>query len=187
MKKTLKNYFENYVEEFKFLITSLKSQEDTLEKIFKTLLKFQKKNQIHIFGNGGSASIASHFSMDLTNNSNIKCFSFNDPSLITCYANDYKFENWISRVIHKYGNKNDLIILISSSGESRNMIKAAKAAKKKKFSKIVTFTGFKKKNSLNRIGDLNIWVDSKKYNIVENVHQFYLLLLVDMLKNKKWY
>ena len=86
--------------------------------------------------------------MDLTNNSNIKCFSFNDPSLITCYANDYKFENWISNVVYKYGNKNDLIILISSSGESRNMIKAAKAAKKKKFSKIVTFTGFKKKTHL---------------------------------------
>ena len=70
------------------------------------------------------------------------------------YSNDFKFENWISRAIHKYGNKNDLIILISSSGESKNMIKAAKAEKKKKFLKIITFTGFKKKNSLNRIGDL---------------------------------
>ena len=148
MKKTLNNYFENYIEEFKFSNYKFKVSRRYIRKIFKTLLKFQKKNQIHIFGNGGSASIASHFSMDLTNNSNIKCFNFNDPSLITCYANDYKFENWISRVIHKYGNKNDLIILISSSGESKNMIKAAKAAKKKKFLKIITFTGFKKKTHL---------------------------------------
>ena len=69
--------------------------------------------------------------MDLTNNSKIKCFSYNDPSIITCYSNDFKFENWISRVIEKYGNKNDLLILISSSGKSKNMINAVTAAKKK--------------------------------------------------------
>ena len=80
--------------------------------------------------------------MDLTNNSKIKCLSYNDPSIITCYANDFKFENWISKAIQKYGNKNDLLILISSSGKSKNMLNAVKAAKNKKFYKIITFTGF---------------------------------------------
>ena len=123
--------------------------------------------------------------MDLTNNSEIKCFSYNDPSIITCYSNDFKFENWISRVIEKYGNKNDLLILISSSGKSKNMIKAVTAAKKKKFHKIITFTGFNYKNTLKQKGDLNIWINSKSYNIVENSHQFLLLLLVDMIKKLK--
>ena len=99
--------------------------------ICDTLSKTKSKNCIHIFGNGGSSSIASHFSMDLTNNSNLKCLSYNDAAIVTCYANDFKFENWISRVITKYGKKNDVLILISSSGTSKNMINALKTARKK--------------------------------------------------------
>ena len=123
--------------------------------------------------------------MDLTNNSKIKCYSYNDPALITCYANDYNYENWVSKAIDKYGKKNDLLILISSSGESKNMLNAIKAARKKKFSNIITFTGFNTKNSLKKLGDINIWINSNVYNIIENSHQFYLLLLVDMIKKFK--
>jgi D-sedoheptulose 7-phosphate isomerase len=185
MKNNKIEFINDYIDKFNSIILNVKPQREKIEKIYKTLIKYQKKNAVHIFGNGGSASIASHFSMDLTNNSEIKCFSYNDPSIITCYSNDFKFENWISRVIEKYGNKNDLLILISSSGKSKNMIKAVTAAKKKKFHKIITFTGFNYKNTLKQKGDLNIWINSKSYNIVENSHQFLLLLLVDMIKKLK--
>lgn len=185
MKDYKKKYIIDYIDKYNLTISEVKSQKKKIEDFYEILIKFQNKNNIHIFGNGGSASIASHFSMDLTNNSQIKCYSYNDPALITCYANDFKYENWISRVIEKYGNKNDLLILISSSGESKNMLNAVKAAKKKKFSKIVTFTGFNIKNSLKKIGDINIWINSKMYNVIENSHQFYLLLLVDMIKKFK--
>jgi D-sedoheptulose 7-phosphate isomerase len=185
MKNSKKNYIVNYIDEFNLTISKVKSQKKEIEKIYKTLVKFQNKKNVHVFGNGGSASIASHFSMDLTNNSKIKCYSYNDPALITCYANDFKYENWISRVIQKYGNKDDLLILISSSGESKNMLNAVTAAKKMKFSKVVTFTGFNIDNSLKKKGDINIWINSKMYNVVENSHQFYLLLLVDMIKKFK--
>tara|TARA_Y100001958_G_C21150469_1_gene486776 strand:- start:515 stop:1075 length:561 start_codon:yes stop_codon:yes gene_type:complete len=184
MENSFFKYLDKYIENFKLKLTEVQSQKNSIKDIFKVLIKYKNKNQVHIFGNGGSASIASHFSMDLTNNSVIKCISYNDPSIITCYSNDFKFENWISRTIFKYGKKNDLLILISSSGESKNMINAVKMAKKKKFSKIITFTGFKKNNSLKKIGNLNLWVDSRNYNVVENIHQFYLLLLVDMIKNR---
>ena len=102
--------------------------------------------------------------------------------IITCYANDFKFENWIARTIKKYGEKGDLLILISSSGESSNMIKAAKSAKKKGFSKIITFTGFEKDNKLSKLGDVNFWISSKDYNKVESAHHLYLLLIVDLIK-----
>ena len=62
------------------------------------------------------------------------------------------------------------------------MLNAVKVAKKMKFSKIVTFTGFDENNSLKKKGDINLWINSKMYNIIENSHQFYLLLLVDMIK-----
>ena len=113
------------------LIQDSGKQVKNFHEFFKILKKDIKKNRVHIFGNGGSATIASHFSMDLTNNSNIKCLNYNDSAIITCFSNDFKYENWIAKVIQKYGDKNDLLILISSSGQSRNMINAVKAAKLK--------------------------------------------------------
>ena len=120
--------------------------------------------------------------MDLTNNSNLRCLSYNDAAIITCYANDFKFENWVSRAITKYGKKNDVLILISSSGTSKNMINGIKAAKRKKLNKIIISTGFEKKNYLSKNSDINFWINLKKYNIIENSHQFYLLMIVDLMK-----
>lgn len=179
-----KNFILQNFKEFKEILDNASSQIDKLASISNLILNLKKRNTIHIFGNGGSASIASHFSMDLTNNSNIKCLNYNDPAIITCYANDFGFENWISRAILKYGNKNDILILISSSGTSKNMINGLKSAQKKNFSSIITFTGFKKKNYLSDNSDFNFWIDSKKYNLIENAHQFYLLTIVDLIKFK---
>ena len=182
MNNPKQKYLDNYIHDFCNTLTKVKSQKKEIEDIFKTLLIYNKKKTVHVFGNGGSASIASHFSMDLTNNSNIKCFNYNDASLITCYSNDFGYENWISRVINKYVKKGDLLILISSSGKSKNMLNAIKIAKLKKIYKVVTFTGFEKNNPLKIRGDLNFWVDSRKYNFIENIHQFWLLMIVDILK-----
>lgn len=172
----------NYIKDFTDNIKDGNLYINDFNRFIEILKKYKKKNHVHIFGNGGSASIASHFSMDLTNNSNIKCFNYNDASLITCYSNDFGYENWISRVINKYVKKGDLLILISSSGKSKNMLNAIKIAKLKKIYKVVTFTGFEKNNPLKIRGDLNFWVDSRKYNFIENIHQFWLLMIVDILK-----
>ena len=74
------------------------------------------------------------------------------------------------------------LILISAGGESKNMINACKYALKKNYFPIVTLTGFKKGNSLSKIGHVNFWVKSSLYNHIENTHQFLLLSLVDALK-----
>jgi len=178
-------FLSNYIQEFCEGINLASNQNKKILSICDILIKTKNKNTIHIFGNGGSSTIASHFSMDLTNNSNLKCLSYNDPAIVTCYANDFKFENWISRVVNKYGKKNDILILISSSGTSKNMVNALKEAKKKKFKKIISFTGFEKKNYLSSNSDINFWIKSKKYNIIENSHQLYLLMIVDLIKKFK--
>ncbi len=191
IKKKLKNFkkeelfLNNNLNRISKLINQSQNQIVKILKIYKILINLKPKNRIHIFGNGGSASIASHFSMDLTNNTNLKCYNYNDPSMITCFANDFGFENWIVKAVRKYGEKKDILILISSSGKSKNMLKAVKSAKEKKFSKVITFTGFDKSNPLRKKGDLNIYIDSKDYNHVENLHQIMLLTLVDMIKNFK--
>ena len=80
--------------------------------------------------------------------------------------------------------KKDILILISSSGKSKNMINACKAAKKKNF-KIITLTGNKKNNPLSKLGNINLWVDSNVYNHVENIHQIWLLSICDLIKLNK--
>ena len=109
------------------------------------LAGFTNKRKVMIFGNGGSAAIANHFSVDLTKNSKIRCVNFNESSLLTCFSNDFGYENWVKKTLEFHGNRKDMIILISSSGESKNMINACKFALKRKYFSIVTFTGFKKK------------------------------------------
>lgn len=183
-----KNFLYEY---FNDLADIVKPNDDIIQKLefLKDLIiKVRKKNcKVMIFGNGGSASIASHFSLDLTKNANIRCLNLNEASLITCFANDYGFSNWVSKSIKFYGDKGDLLILISSSGKSKNMINAAKIAKKYKISNVVTLTGFSKKNLLKKNGDLNFWVESKSYNYIENIHQIWLLSVVDLIIGKREY
>ena len=140
-----------------------------------------------IFGNGGSAAIASHVSVDLTKAANIRSVNFNEADLITCFANDYGYERWIEKAIDFYADNKDILILISSSGKSPNMINACKTARSKKMSKIITFTGHDKNNPLSKLGDINFWINSKAYNFVENLHQVWLLAIVDLIIGKREY
>ena len=174
------NFFKKYLEQQKKLLSLNNATEIKLERVKKVLENIKKnKRKVMIFGNGGSAAIANHFSVDLTKNSKIRCVNFNESSLLTCFSNDFGYENWVKKTLEFHGNRKDMIILISSSGESKNMINACKFALKRKYFSIVTFTGFKKNNSLSKLGHVNFWVDSKKYNHIENTHQFLLLSLAD--------
>ena len=140
-----------------------------------------------IFGNGGSAAIASHFSVDLTKNAKIRCVNFNESDLITCFSNDYGFERWVEKAIEFYGDEGDSLILISSSGSSQNMLNGAKAGRKVGLNSIITLSGFNQDNPLRSSGDINLWIDSKAYNFVENVHQIWLLSIVDLLIGAREY
>ena len=150
-------------------------------KMKKMLLDIKSSgNKVIIAGNGGSAAMASHVSVDFTKQGGIRTVNFNESDLITCFANDYGYEYWVAKAIEFYGDKGDLIILVSSSGNSLNMVNAAQTAKILGMH-LVTFTGFKSDNILKQKGDLNFWLDSKAYNIVENTHQIWLLLICDLL------
>jgi D-sedoheptulose 7-phosphate isomerase len=183
--KFLDEYFDDFKKIVNFNSDEIKKKLINLKKIFITTKKNKKK--ILIFGNGGSAAIASHFSVDLTKNAKIRCTNYNEPDLITCFSNDFGYERWVEMAIKYYGNKGDVLIVISSSGKSKNMINACIAARKKKFSKIITLTGHLVNNPVKKLGDINLWVNSKAYNYVENIHQFWLLSLVDLVIGKKNY
>ena len=173
-------YLLNYNEKIQILLNSL--EKSKVDKLIKKIISLKKKNKIIIVGNGGSASIASHASVDFTKVLKIRSVNFNEANLITCFANDYGYENWVSKAFESYGIRGDLAIFISSSGKSKNIIRGCKYAKKLGIYTI-TFSGFKKNNILHKSGHLNFWVNSKKYNHVENVHQIWLLSIIDYIKD----
>tara|TARA_B110000967_G_C18865621_1_gene552541 strand:+ start:323 stop:910 length:588 start_codon:yes stop_codon:yes gene_type:complete len=180
-------FLQNYLTDFSDLIKPNKHIISKLIQVRNIFLNTsKKKNKILIFGNGGSAAIASHVSVDLTKNAKIRTVNFNESDLITCFSNDYGFERWIEKAVDFYADKNDTLILISSSGKSKNMINACKAAKRKKV-KVISFTGHTKNNPLSKISDLSLWVNSKAYNFVENTHQIWLLTVCDLIIGKREY
>ena len=160
------------------------NQLESVAELIKTTCDYG--NKILIFGNGGSAAISSHFSVDLTKNAGLRCVNFNEADLITCFANDYGFEHWVEKAVDFYGDKGDLLIVISSSGSSKNMLYGVKAARNGKFKAVVTLSGFAD-NPLRQLGDINLWVDSKAYNFVENIHQVWLLAIVDLIIGSREY
>ncbi len=145
-----------------------------------------KKRRVFIAGNGGSSSIASHVSVDLTKVVGIKCMNFNESNLITCFTNDYGQGQWLKKSLELYSDKKDIIILISSSGKSKNILNAAKYSIKRG-NKVIVMTGFNKNNPLNKLVNDPIWINSKAYNIIENFHQIILLMSCDNVLGSIYY
>jgi D-sedoheptulose 7-phosphate isomerase len=188
MEKTMDNklWFKDY---FNLFQDSLFDKEivDDLIKI-KTLWEkaHANKNKIIFAGNGGSAAMSSHCAVDLTKNAGIRAINFNEADLITCFSNDYGYEKWIEKALKFYGNAGDIIVLISSSGKSENILNAAEKAKLMNI-KVITLSGFNSDNNLRSKGDINLWVNSKAYNIVEMVHHIWLLSIVDSIIGSPFY
>ena len=155
-----------------------------IEQATKLILKLNKKNKIILAGNGASASISSHISIDFTKAARIRAINFNEANLLTCFSNDFGYENWIKKALDYYAFKDDIMILVSSSGKSKNIINAAKFAKKRRM-KIITLSGLNIKNPLKKIGDINFFVNSKNYNVVETTHLTILLAIVENIISQK--
>lgn len=144
--------------------------DDAINQILLRLKALKKNdNKIMFIGNGGSAGICSHQAIDYWKNGKIPAIAFNDPSLLTCISNDYGYEHVFEKPIEMFAKKNDVLIAISSSGKSKNILNGAKIAKKKG-AFVVTMSGLSKSNPLRKRGDLNFYVPSNSYGHVEISH-----------------
>jgi D-sedoheptulose 7-phosphate isomerase len=139
-----------------------------------------KGGKIIFVGNGGSAAMASHLSVDLTKAAHIRAINFNEADLLTCFANDFGYEHWVARALEAYADKSDVLVLISSSGKSPNIINGVAQARHMNLP-IITLSGFAVDNPLRGAGDVNFWCDSNLYNIVEMTHHVWLLAIVDYI------
>jgi D-sedoheptulose 7-phosphate isomerase len=126
-------------------------------------------NTIIFVGNGGSAGISSHMSIDFSKNGKLRSMAFNDPSALTCLGNDLGYDNIFSTQLNFHARPGDLLIAISSSGRSPNILSAVAAARERQCG-VITLSGFTENNPLRQLGDVNFYLNSKLYGFVEIGH-----------------
>ena len=135
--------------------------------------------KVIIIGNGGSNAMASHISVDYTKFLNKRAISFSDAPRLTAYINDYGRDEAYKQFISEFATKETLIILISSSGNSNNVINAAKYCEDNSLV-YAALSGFKSSNKLNNMNaDFKFWVDAESYGVVECAHEILLHSIVN--------
>ena len=143
----------------------------------------EKGSQVFFIGNGGSSAIASHMTADFMKNGGMNTYSLYDNAVTTCMGNDYGYESIFSRPMQFLVREDDLVIAISSSGNSANIVNAIQVAKEKK-AEVITLTGFEPTNEAKQMGDINVYVPCNKYGIVESIHNLILQQIVDVIMER---
>lgn len=156
--------------------------EEGLEAAF-TMLDCTRSEGKSVFlvGNGGSAAVAGHIANDFVNMAGLRAITLHDTPLLTCMANDYGYENAYARILATLCRPGDMLIAISSSGNSSNITNAVAVARESDGS-VLTLSGFASENRMRALGDLNIWVPIADYGMVEIAHLFILHNLADRLR-----
>ena len=144
----------------------------------------QDGGKIIFIGNGGSAAIASHMAIDFSKNGGMPAVCFNDAVALTCLTNDLGYEEVFSQPIRMLSKSNDVLVAISSSGQSRNIINAVKAAHSIHM-KVITLSGFDEANLLVNEGNINFHVPSNRYGAVEITHLTLCHALLDLILGEK--
>lgn len=157
------------------------SYEEGIELLVQEFLKVKRNGgKVFFIGNGGSAAIAIHMTADFMKNGGMKAYSLYDSSVVTCMGNDYGYEEVFSRQLAAFMSENDLLVAISSSGNSMNIVNAIDVARQKN-GEVITLTGFKADNKIRHMGDYNVYVGIEHYGIVESVHNLLLQQVVDAI------
>jgi len=191
-KKYLKSsdYFDDYISTKNLLLKKI--DQKILNKIIQEILNsIKNKRDFFSCGNGGSAATAEHLSCDFSKGSctntnlNFKVFSLNsNVALMTAIANDMSYDDVFSYQLNRYGKANDVLLAFSVSGTSKNIIKCAKIAKKKKI-KIISFTGFNG-GALKKLSNYNINFSSNNFGIVEDCHLTIMHFISQYIRNLRF-
>ena len=134
--------------------------------------------KVMVIGNGGSAAIASHMKSDLCRSVGVRAMTFSEAPLLTALANDYGYECVFERSVKLWAGAGDLLVAISSSGQSENILRAVQAAAAQGC-QIITLSGFRADNPLRRLGGLNFYIPSPDYGYVELAHSALTHFLTD--------
>ena len=140
---------------------------DRWQALSETLRK--QRGTIYLIGNGASASMASHMAAVLAKNGKFHTQVFSDLSLITAISNDMGYEHVFSEPLRRRARRGDMLVAISSSGASPNILAAVWAARALSLT-VVTLSAMQADNPLRSMGDLNAWVAAESYGTAETCH-----------------
>ena len=190
MYTTATDYFSTLSEAMHSMIVTDRSGarinlDDGAERAIRTILEVES-NQLKVMlaGNGGSASIVSHVQNDLLKRAGVKAMVFTEQPLLLALANDDGFETVYEWPVVQWAETGDLMITLSSSGKSNNILRAANAALKKGCG-LITLSGFSEDNPLRGLGDINFYVRSESYGYVETTHAALTHFLTDRVMTIK--
>jgi len=178
------NYFnsinQGLVDSIYYLDQQIMDPNLFFDKIVETLSNIRSnRNKIYFFGNGASASFANHMALDFSKNGKILSRSLSDSALLTALSNDYSFENAMVEYLKIEGvSDDDLVITISSSGNSPNILNVLDYCRDNKI-KTLSLSGLKSDNKSILKSNYSIYVPMKTYGIVECIHQIFLHLILD--------
>jgi len=150
------------------------------QRIKNIFLKLKEsKNRIYFFGNGASAAFANHMALDFSKNGKILSRSLSDSAMLTALSNDYSYENAMVEFLKIEGiTKNDLVITISSSGNSPNIVNVLSYCKENNVNTLA-LSGLKEGNKSIELASYSVHVPLKTYGMVECIHQIFLHLILD--------
>ena len=134
--------------------------------------------KVMAIGNGGSASIASHMQNDLCKAVGVRGLVFTEQPLLMAIANDDGYDTVFEAPVRLWAQPGDLLVAVSSSGRSENVLRAVRAALELDCN-VVTFSGFDGDNPLRRLGGINFHVASHEYGFVENAHAAIIHFITD--------
>ena len=136
--------------------------------------------KLMFIGNGASAAISSHMATDFWKTGGMRALAFNDPAGLTCIGNDYGYHHLFEKPVEMFADAGDVLVAISSSGRSENILRAAHAAKARGCH-VLTLSGFAADNPLKQLGDGNFHVPVESYGLVEVLHHSICHCLLDAI------
>lgn len=188
--KEATRYFDELAEVFRMVETTrgdgrpLNLSEGIEEAIRVITTRTGEGRKVIFIGNGGSAAIASHQAVDYWKNGGMRAVAFNDSSLLTCVGNDYGYGHVFEKPVEMFADPGDVLIAISSSGQSENILRGSRAALTKGCT-LLTMSGFKPDNPLRKLGAVNFYAPSVSYGFVEISHLALCHCLVDTIIERR--
>lgn len=185
----ISGYLKDYVQELSTALNKVSAEQ--LKKAETLLLEtIEKGKRVYVAGNGGSAAIGDHLCCDWLKGTYVqgkpalKVHALaSNTALLTALSNDFNYEKSFSSQIEMLGEKDDVAVLISSSGNSPNIVSAAEMASKKGM-KVIGLSGFEG-GKLNQLSDISLHVPVNNYGIAEDGHQVIMHVLTQMLNKKR--
>jgi D-sedoheptulose 7-phosphate isomerase len=190
MFENLNKYFDDINNNSKNIIITDKAgleidEDKAYQIIYKKLYDMKKASGVmHFIGNGASASIASHFGLDYFKAGGVRTNTFNDLSALTAYGNDISFDEVFAFPISQILKEEDMLVAVSSSGNSPNIVRGLQAANEQG-SFLLTLSGMKEDNKIKKMGHINMYFPDMDYGPTECAHTIMLHHILDTFVARK--